>query len=76
VYNKWVKAKYSSEWCSDNFIQHRSMRRARDVREKLVDLLDRVEVEMKSNENDTTVIGKAVVAGYFLHAVKLEKKEP
>jgi pre-mRNA-splicing factor ATP-dependent RNA helicase DHX16 len=48
------------------------MRRARDVREQLVRLLDRPEVELLSN-NDITAIGKAVTAGYFYHTARLSK---
>ena len=73
VYNQWVDAEYSTQWCFENFIQHRSMRRARDVREQLVGLLDRVEVELKSNKDDITAIGKAVTAGYFYNTSRLSK---
>ena len=72
VYNRWVDAEYSTQWCFENFIQHRSMRRARDVREQLVRLLDRAEVELLSSD-DITAIGKAVTAGYFYHTARLSK---
>lgn len=32
VYNQWKDTDYSTQWCYENFIQHRSMKRARDVR--------------------------------------------
>ena len=35
VWNEWVDTEYSTQWCFENFIQHRSMNRARDVREQL-----------------------------------------
>ena len=72
VYNQWVDAEYSTQWCFENFIQHRSMRRARAVREQLVRLLDRAEVELLSSD-DITAIGKAVTAGYFYHTARLSK---
>jgi len=68
VYNQWMDAEYSTQWCFENFIQHRSMRRARDVRKQLVDLL---QVEMKSNKEDITAISKAVTAGYFYNTARL-----
>merc|ERR1711976_189484 len=49
VYNQWVETGFSTQWCFENFIQHRSMKRARDVREQLEGLLERVEIEATSN---------------------------
>lgn len=31
VYNSWKENDYSKQWCSDNFIQFRSMKHARDI---------------------------------------------
>jgi len=73
VYNQWVETDFSTQWCFENFIQHRSMRRARDVREQLVGLVERVEIEMLSNEEDVVSIGKAITAGYFYNTARLSK---
>eukprot|EP00456_Euglypha_rotunda_P026193 TRINITY_DN21131_c0_g1_i2.p1 TRINITY_DN21131_c0_g1~~TRINITY_DN21131_c0_g1_i2.p1 ORF type:complete len:479 (-),score=48.18 TRINITY_DN21131_c0_g1_i2:26-1462(-) len=35
AYNQWVETNYSTEWCFENFLQVRSMRRARDIREQI-----------------------------------------
>ena len=72
VYNQWVETDFSTQWCFENFIQHRSMRRARDVREQLVGLVERVEIDMVSND-DTIAIGKAVTAGYFYNTARISK---
>jgi len=58
VYNQWVETGYSTQWCFENFIQHRSMKRARDVREQLVGLLERVEIVASSSPQDTVAIRK------------------
>ncbi|KAI1280803.1 Pre-mRNA-splicing factor ATP-dependent RNA helicase DHX16 [Halotydeus destructor] len=73
VYNQWVESGYSKQWCVENFIQYRSMSRARDVREQLASLLERVEVELKSNSADNVGIRKALTAGYFYHVARLSK---
>eukprot|EP01116_Phalansterium_solitarium_P013330 TRINITY_DN306_c0_g2_i1.p1 TRINITY_DN306_c0_g2~~TRINITY_DN306_c0_g2_i1.p1 ORF type:complete len:1054 (+),score=452.61 TRINITY_DN306_c0_g2_i1:90-3251(+) len=72
VYNQWVETDYSVQWCFENFIQHRSMRRARDIRDQLKGLLERVEIEPTSNE-EIVPIQKAVTAGFFYHTGKLQK---
>ena len=54
--------------------QYRSMKRARDVRDQLEGLLERVEIDHVSNDpSDLTPIRKAVTAGYFYHTSKLSK---
>lgn len=48
MYNQWAETDYSQEWCFENFVQYRSLRRAQDVREQLIGLLERVEIELTS----------------------------
>lgn len=55
---QWVESGYSTQWCYENFIQFRSMRRARDVRDQLEGLMDRIEVEVVSSEGDNVPIRK------------------
>ena len=59
--------------CFENFIQHRSMKRARDVREQLEGLMERVEIEVSSNPLDGVAIRKAITSGYFYHTARLSK---
>lgn len=73
VYNQWAESDYSTQWCYENFIQYRSMKRARDVREQLVNLMQRVEIDMVSSASESMNIRKAVTAGYFYHIAKLSK---
>ncbi|KAH1246480.1 Pre-mRNA-splicing factor ATP-dependent RNA helicase DEAH1 [Glycine max] len=35
VYNSWKETNYSTQWCYENYIQVRSMKRARDIRDQL-----------------------------------------
>uniref|UniRef100_A0A671VUB8 Pre-mRNA-splicing factor ATP-dependent RNA helicase DHX16 n=1 Tax=Sparus aurata TaxID=8175 RepID=A0A671VUB8_SPAAU len=73
VYTQWTESGYSTQWCYENFIQFRSMRRARDVRDQLEGLMDRIEVEVVSSDGDNLPIRKAVTAGYFYHTARLSK---
>lgn len=72
-YNEWAEANYSSQWCFENYIQVRAMGRARDVREQIEGLCERVEVEMSSSVDDVEGICKALTSGYFYHAAKQSK---
>ncbi len=76
VWRDWVDSDYSIQWCFDNYLQHRSMNRARDVREQLVGLMDRVEIEVvpeKDNSGDSAAIRKAITSGFFYHTSRLSK---
>ncbi|XP_040260866.1 pre-mRNA-splicing factor ATP-dependent RNA helicase DHX16 isoform X1 [Bufo bufo] len=73
VYTQWVETGHSLQWCYENFIQARSLRRARDVREQLEGLMTRIEIELKSYEEDTVPIRKAITAGYFYHTARLTR---
>jgi len=51
----WAESDFSSQWCYENYVQLRSMKRARDIREQLVNLMERVEIELVSDvENHGT----------------------
>lgn len=73
VYNQWQESDYSTQWCYENFIQYRSMKRARDVREQLVNLMQRVEIDMVSGITESMNIRKAITSGYFYHIAKFSK---
>ncbi|MCI30326.1 pre-mRNA-splicing factor ATP-dependent RNA helicase DHX16-like, partial [Trifolium medium] len=49
------------------------MKRARDIRDQLAGLLERVEIESTSNSNDLDAIKKSILSGFFPHAAKLQK---
>ncbi|KAM4854487.1 LOW QUALITY PROTEIN: pre-mRNA-splicing factor ATP-dependent RNA helicase DHX16-like [Thomomys bottae] len=67
VYTQWAESGYSSQWCYENFVQFRSMRRARDVWKQLEGLLERVEVGLSSCQGDYIRVLKAITSGYFYH---------
>ncbi|KAK1696880.1 hypothetical protein QYE76_013577 [Lolium multiflorum] len=73
VYNAWKESNYSPQWCRENFVHSRTMKRARDVRDQLEALLERVEIEPCSSAGDLTAIRKAITAGYFRNAARLQK---
>jgi len=72
-YNEWLETNFSSQWCFENYIQVRAMGKARDVREQIEGLCERVEVEMSSSVDDIEGICKALTSGYFYHAAKQSK---
>ena len=72
VFNEWVETGYSIPWCHQHFIQERSMLRAKKIREQLVQLMEKVEIELISNSEDSEAIRKAITSGFFYNVATLE----
>lgn len=73
VYNGWAETNFASQWCFENFVQVRSMKRARDIRDQLLGLVDRCEIELLSNPQDIDAIRKSITSGFFYHTASLQK---
>ncbi|TNV84818.1 hypothetical protein FGO68_gene10396 [Halteria grandinella] len=79
VFEQWKETNYSTNWCFENFIQMRSMKRARDIKEQLVELCKRVEIDYADEKLSTiddelyTNVRKAFASGFFYNTAKLSK---
>ncbi|KAI7972678.1 hypothetical protein EIK77_009141 [Talaromyces pinophilus] len=74
IWNQWVDSDFSYVWARENFLQQRSLTRARDVRDQLAKLCDRVEVTVTSaGANNTVPIQKAMTSGFFPNAARLQR---
>ncbi|CAN0914605.1 Probable pre-mRNA-splicing factor ATP-dependent RNA helicase DEAH5 [Linum grandiflorum] len=79
VYEAWKASNYSGPWCFENFVQHRSLRRAQDVRKQLLAIMDKHKLEVvscgKKKKNNFGNIRKAIAAGFFFHAARKDSQE-
>jgi pre-mRNA-splicing factor ATP-dependent RNA helicase DHX16 len=74
VWNQWVDSDFSPIWSRENFLQQRSLTRARDVRDQLAKLCERVEVTMSTcGATNLRPIKRAITAGFFPNAARLQK---
>ena len=75
IWNEWVDSDYSYVWARENFLQQRSLSRARDVRDQLARLCDRVEVDASTTAGAQNIlpIQKAITAGFFPNAARLQR---
>ena len=74
IWNQWVDSDFSYVWAKENFLQQRSLTRARDVRDQLIKLCDRVEVTVSScGASNIMPIQKALTAGFFPNAARMQK---
>lgn len=76
IYNQYVDSDYSYVWARENYLQHRSLNRARDVREQLIKLCERTEVDVASSSDATSEnnqVLRALTAGFFPNAARLQR---
>ena len=74
VWNEWVDNDFSMVWAKENFLQYRALKRARDVRDQLANLCERVEVTISSvGAGDLIPIQKAITSGFFPHVARLRR---
>lgn len=73
-YVQWRDSGFSSQWCFENYVQARSMKRSRDIIEQLEGLLERVDIKrLSSGIGAKERILKAFTAGFFYNACRLQK---
>ncbi|KAI9713138.1 MAG: DEAH-box ATP-dependent RNA helicase prp22 [Bogoriella megaspora] len=70
VYNSWKDNGYSSAWCFENFIQMRSMRQAKNVREQLIKIMERCHHQVVSCGRKTEKVRRALCAGFFRNTAR------
>jgi ATP-dependent RNA helicase DHX8/PRP22 len=75
VYNSWKQNKYANPWCFENFIQARSMRRAKDVRDQLVKIMERYKHPILSCGRDTQKVRQALCSGFFRNSARKDPQE-
>ncbi|EEC48810.1 predicted protein [Phaeodactylum tricornutum CCAP 1055/1] len=71
-YSEWAASDFSPSWCFENFVQVKNIKKARDIREQLAGLCDRVEIDHTvSNSDDFDATLKTITAGFFYNIAKL-----
>ena len=75
IWSQWVDSDFSYGFAKDNFLQQRALKRARDVRDQLAKLCDRVEVSPSSSVGimDSVPIKKAITAGFFPNVARIRR---
>ncbi|VDM95109.1 unnamed protein product [Thelazia callipaeda] len=72
VYVQWRLHKYSVKWCNDNFIHAKAMKKVREVRAQLKDIMEEQKITLVSCGTDWDVIRKCICSAYFQNAARLK----
>lgn len=72
VYSQWKANGYSDAWCTRHFLHPKSLRRAKEIREQLLDIMKMQKMTMISCGTDWDIIRKCICSGYYHQAAKLK----
>ncbi|XP_050877487.1 probable pre-mRNA-splicing factor ATP-dependent RNA helicase DEAH9 isoform X2 [Lathyrus oleraceus] len=72
VYKGFHLSRKSSQWCHKHFVNYHAMKKVVEVREQLKKIAQRIGLVLKSCDSDMQVVKKAVTAGFFANACRLE----
>ena len=71
-YEQWKKHKYSSSWCQQHFINAKAMRKVREVRQQLKDIMEAQKMELISSGSEWDIVRKCICSGYFHQAARIK----
>ena len=71
VFNEFKKNN-TQQWCLENFLQYRSLKKAEEIKEQLCYILRRYNLNIVSS-NNLTQVRKAITAGYFFNVARADK---
>ncbi|OCH94206.1 P-loop containing nucleoside triphosphate hydrolase protein [Obba rivulosa] len=72
VYNQWKSHGYRDDWAMRHFLHPKLLRKAREVRTQLEDIMKFQKMELFSSGTDFDSIRKAITAGYFHQAARVK----
>ncbi|KAJ7032499.1 P-loop containing nucleoside triphosphate hydrolase protein [Mycena alexandri] len=70
VFNQWKSHGFRDEWAMKHFLHPKLLRKAREVRAQLEDIMKFQKMELISAGTDFDVLRKAIAAGYFHQAAR------
>ncbi|CAD6504311.1 BgTH12-06042 [Blumeria graminis f. sp. triticale] len=72
VYSQWKSNGYSDAWCIRHFLHPKSLRRAKEIREQLLEIIKMQKMTLVSCGTDWDVIRKCICSGYYHQAAKVK----
>lgn len=70
VYSAWKSNGFSDGWCIKHFLHAKSLRRAKEVRDQLLDIVKMQKMNLISCGMDWDIIRKCICSGYYHQAAK------
>ncbi|KAL8157833.1 pre-mRNA-splicing factor ATP-dependent RNA helicase DEAH7 [Apium graveolens] len=72
VYQQWKNNSYRGDWCNDHYLHSKGLKKAREVRSQLLDILKTLKIPLTSCGPDWDIVRKAICSSYFHNAARLK----
>ncbi|KAL6186353.1 hypothetical protein ACLB2K_042473 [Fragaria x ananassa] len=72
VYQQWKQHQYRGDWCGDHYLHVKGLRKAREVRSQLLEILKTLKIPLTTCWPDTDVVRKAICSAYFHNSARLK----
>lgn len=72
VYIQWKSNGFRADWCSQHFLHFKGLRKAREVRAQLLDIMKQQHVSVVSCGTEWDICRKAICSSYFTNAARMK----
>ncbi|CBX95601.1 similar to pre-mRNA-splicing factor ATP-dependent RNA helicase prp16 [Plenodomus lingam JN3] len=72
VYSQWKVNGYSDSWCLRHFLHPKALRRAKEIRDQIKDIMDKQKMALVSCGTDWDVVRTCICSGYYHQAAKVK----
>ncbi|KAJ5763759.1 hypothetical protein N7533_002440 [Penicillium manginii] len=72
VYSQWKSNGFSDAWCTRHFLHAKTLRRAKEVRDQLHDIMTVQKMTLVSCGTDWDLIRKCICSGYYHQAARVK----
>eukprot|EP00882_Tetradesmus_deserticola_P004928 GHRQ01005192.1.p1 GENE.GHRQ01005192.1~~GHRQ01005192.1.p1 ORF type:complete len:636 (+),score=353.65 GHRQ01005192.1:179-1909(+) len=72
VYQQWKNNGYRGDWCARHYLQGKGLKKAKEVRAQLLDIMKQQRLPLTSCGSDWDVVRKAICSAYFSNAAKFK----
>ncbi|KAJ4382805.1 DEAH-box RNA helicase prp16 [Didymella sp. IMI 355093] len=72
VYTQWRVNGYSDGWCTRHFLHPKALRRGKEIRDQIQDIMEKQKMPLVSCGTDWDVIRKCICSGYYHQAAKVK----
>ncbi|GFT90482.1 pre-mRNA-splicing factor ATP-dependent RNA helicase PRP16 [Nephila pilipes] len=72
VYLQWKQHNFSSSWCNEHFIHVKAMRKVREVRQQLKEIMVQQKLPIVSCGTEWDIVRKCICSAYFHQSARLK----
>ena len=72
VYQQWKRSGYSVSWCNEHYVHSKAMRKAREVRSQLLDIMKKQRIRLVSCGASWDLVRQAICSAYFYNSARLK----